>query len=501
MKRLFLTILVFILFANAFCASAQPYTAEYVVPSFEELHEVKFGLCEEYSQWTYYLYYPDGRLINKSRFPIKIMNNGLILEVNENGKARFCDIKSGEKTDFIYDTYPRTNPKTSDTDYPYLTDFGKGDGGSDLIPFSKNNKFGFISSGLVEVIPPCFDYAYGFYDGMARICTGGTLSDYGTYINCSYGYINERGEVVLPPDSYWIAEDFKNGYARVSNNGSMYYLIDKNGTRLDFGDASVVWHSDGYVCLTKNGMFCLCDMNGNTVVPFGTDSITPLGESFVIGNRIIDKDGKVLYTAQDGETLVPYDLAIERGLVCAMITIPVGNNSFFKHTGLVSETGTVILDAVYDSVSVLDEGIIFAVSDIGNAVYDYDGNMLFEINASSPERSQNGVFSVLDNATGERVYVKNPIYRKTPHPEYSIGPILKNGLRVVPMPGIAEIFSAKTEPFISSCGVPYAESYETYIVSYDMEKAARMTLKYGDRYILMPATVFADIFSSGPDGN
>ncbi len=470
-------------------------SAEYVTPSFENLHETSFGLCEVYSYGKYFLYTADGRLLKQSDFPIKIMNNGLILEVNEAGMARFLNIKNGKHTDFVYDAYPRTNPKTTAADYPYLSTSGKGDGSSRLIPFSKNNKFGFISDTLEEVIPARYDYAYGFYDGMARICTGGILSEYGTYTNCSYGYINEKGEEILPPDSYWIAEDYKDGYARVSNNGSMYYLVDKNGTRLDFGDASVAWYKNGHVALTRDGLYALCDMSGRTIISYGNSEIRPLGNNFIVGNSIIDPNGNTLYTVSVSETLVPFDYAQERGLVCALIRKPIENNRFFNHTGLVGENGKIILDTAYTSISVLGEGIIFAVSDLGNFVYDYDGNMLFEISASSPERSINGAFSALDNNTGERVYVKNPVFRKAPDPDRSLEIFAKDGFRIGPFLNTPECFGATAVTYTSLSSPPYAEKSSLYICAFDKEALSKMTLTYKGATILIPATVVVDLLA------
>lgn len=85
---------------------------------------------------------------------------------------------------------------------------------------AKEWKWGYISPSGDFVIPPVFDGASAFSEGLAAVKT-----------DWARGYINRKGEFVIPP-AFEAAESFKEGVAIVKLDDKVC-LIDKEGNLLD----------------------------------------------------------------------------------------------------------------------------------------------------------------------------------------------------------------------------------------------------------------------------
>jgi hypothetical protein len=182
-------------------------------------------------------------------------------------------------------------------------------------------------------------YVYEFSEGLASFATVAVVNGKSEW---RYGYMNDRGKIVLPP-VYTYAYHFYSGVAWVKFPGETHYtLIDKTGKRLTtkpysnvgsmiegmgavyegdnmgyvdstgkevipckyFGAANF---SDGLVCLcpvdTKTEMYGFLDKAGNVAIPFkfkqGGFTGFVDGECRVQVNGVtclIDKTGKVIFT-------------------------------------------------------------------------------------------------------------------------------------------------------------------------------------------------------------
>jgi hypothetical protein len=97
--------------------------------------------------------------------------------VGENDKAAFFDVNGYRLTEYVYDAFPVVDLKTGVKTYKF--GYYDGDGRSELVPFSKDKKYGYINSRGQEIIPAKYEYAYGFVEGMALVCAEGKLSENG----------------------------------------------------------------------------------------------------------------------------------------------------------------------------------------------------------------------------------------------------------------------------------------------------------------------------------
>lgn len=91
--------------------------------------------------------------------------------------------------------------------------------GQDLYAIKEEGKWGYINSKGESVIPPKYEVVGHFEDGLAPV-----------RLNGKYGYIDSLGSVMIP-FQYEFADDFKFGYARVLQF-SDYYLINTDGNAI-----------------------------------------------------------------------------------------------------------------------------------------------------------------------------------------------------------------------------------------------------------------------------
>ena len=106
-----------------------------------------------------------------------------------------------------------------------------------------DNKYGFVDRTNVLVIPPKFDYASWFSEGLAAVA-----------LNGKYGFINQTGTWIIPPQ-YDDADWFSEGLAAVVLNGK-YGFINQTGSWIippKFDYAS--WFSEGLAAVVLNGKY------------------------------------------------------------------------------------------------------------------------------------------------------------------------------------------------------------------------------------------------------
>jgi len=92
--------------------------------------------------------------------------------------------------------------------------------------FRKQNKcgfkWGFHDSNNKIILPPVYDYAENFSEGLAKVI-----------LNKKHGYIDKKGNMVIPP-AYDGAGNFHEGFASVMvklNEKYRFIFIDKKGNQ------------------------------------------------------------------------------------------------------------------------------------------------------------------------------------------------------------------------------------------------------------------------------
>jgi hypothetical protein len=123
-----------------------------------------------------------------------------------------------------------------------------------LYAVKENSRFGYMDGTGKVVVPPSFDYAWDFKDGMGRFKHNG-----------KYGFLNERGEIAIK-NEFAYADDFKDGFARVNTKDttmldlhydgyslqSEWTFVDKSGLVFSERFAQAEYLKDGFAQVKDN---------------------------------------------------------------------------------------------------------------------------------------------------------------------------------------------------------------------------------------------------------
>ncbi|MBK7290611.1 MAG: WG repeat-containing protein [Chitinophagaceae bacterium] len=178
-----------------------------------------------------------------------------------------------------------------------------------------SNKFGYLDLKGNEAIITKYDYAEDFNDdGIARVGISNSDTKYKTL----YGYINKKGEVVIPL-KYETLSFFVNGAAIAKDpETNRYGFLDKKGkwflnpvyvyTSSGFDDNGGVWvkmTDNKYHYINKTGKdFGTLDSIGNDTKQFkdGYSVVTNTSYPYVL----IDQTGKTLKTIDDVDAIYSF---------------------------------------------------------------------------------------------------------------------------------------------------------------------------------------------------
>lgn len=104
-----------------------------------------------------------------------------------------------------------------------------------LIRIVENEKIGFANLKGEIIIPPQYDAALPFNDGLAAICEGCIKIKTGEHkelIEGLWGFIDKEGTLIIPPKYDKVIESFKNGVAQVESKKETL-LINKKGAPIE----------------------------------------------------------------------------------------------------------------------------------------------------------------------------------------------------------------------------------------------------------------------------
>ena len=145
---------------------------------------------------------------------------------------------------------------------------------------SRNKKIGFMDKSGREVIPPLYDSAIAFYDGLAAVQQG-----------AFWGYVDLSGKLVIPYE-FGSVEGHVAGRAIVKT-GDQTLVIDKAGKAVNKAPLSYAGRAgkNQFLVRTTEGRWGLMDAGGSMVIPAEWDrGVSAFG--FFLFSAGDEKDGK-----------------------------------------------------------------------------------------------------------------------------------------------------------------------------------------------------------------
>ena len=198
----------------------------------------------------------------------------------------------------------------------------------------ENGKFGVINNEGQIVIEPAYDEIISIPDSSKAIfiCVYDVNDVEGTY---KTKVINEKNEEIL------------SGYEKIE-------VIDNYDSKQN------IWFEDNVLRVSKNSKYGLINFEGQELLPCEYDEITAL--KGVKGNLIVKKAGNVGLVNEKGQTIIATQykniVTLKEGYKSEYIIINE-NNKY----GLISTSGTVLIEPKYEEVKYLGSPTLFAIKE------------------------------------------------------------------------------------------------------------------------------------------
>lgn len=310
---------------------------------------------------------------------------------------------------------PGTMPYTSNTRHGFIDRSGKvvipaiylfaGDFNEGLAPvLTVSNEYFYINTSGERTIRRKYEYAEGFYNGLAIV---GKKIEH----KMKYGVINKKGEILVPfvydrigpfrEGLAWVIKDSKAGYINTSGTlvvPAEYVPIPNSIYPPDF--------TNGYVVLKKDKKCGMFDRKGKLVIPFNYISVYNPSEGLVSVN-----DGtSSFYLDTNGRQALPYKYDHAGSFYKGVAVVAIrdaqfaggdkyylidregkkisenysflgykGNAPIFacdstgKHYGFLDTSGKVVLPFIYDRAYYFEYGIAEVVLNGEKGIIDKNG--------------------------------------------------------------------------------------------------------------------------------
>ena len=204
-------------------------------------------------------------------------------------------------------------------------------------------------------------------------------SYYTVYENGGFGVINSDGEIVIEPTYYEIISipnnskpifictydvDDVNGTYRTKaineKNEEILVGYDKIEAIDNYDSKQNIWYEDNVLRVSKNGKYGIVNFEGQEVLPCEYDEITAL--KGVKANFIVKKDGNIGLVNEVGQTIVNTEYKDVIPLKDEYKSEYIIINAENKY-GLISTSGTVLIETKYDEVKYIGSLHLFAVKE------------------------------------------------------------------------------------------------------------------------------------------
>ena len=211
-------------------------------------------------------------------------------------------------------------------------------------------------------------------------------------IDDKWGYINQRGELIIPP-IYDEADFFHNGFALVSYGKTKGYIGKDNSfkillasstkaTAFSEGLAFVVAKGENITCIDTTGavQFVLNDLNYAEPFSDGLAVVGVFNDSTPVKKGFIDQKGKIVIAPQYRDV---------EGFSDGMAAFKQG-----EYWGFINRNGQTIVKPQYTSVESFQEGIAVVRTLNNSALIDKQGKVQLELKNSYIAAFSEGLASV-----------------------------------------------------------------------------------------------------------
>ncbi len=219
-----------------------------------------------------------------------------------------------------------------------------------VAPVLVDNKWGFIDKTGSFVIEPKYVAWVEDYGALPAFSEG--LTPFVDQSNERIGYLNLRGEVVIPP-KFYSARPFKESVAFVGGQND-YVLIDTTGKVIAANFVAINGYysnfSNNRAVVQKQFQMGYIDKSGRFVVPAEFDQAKDFAEGFAA----VNKDGKWGFINSSGQLTVPFNFNKEPKSFSDYRAFVQGTNNKW---GIIDTLGKIIVAPQYHQVWPFSGGV------------------------------------------------------------------------------------------------------------------------------------------------
>ena len=236
---------------------------------------------------------------------------------------------------------------------------GKIDDNIPIVAELNESKAGYINTKNEWVIPPTYQYAFAFQQGVARVKKGR-----------NYMYINLKGEPVIQDfDNYmiqnYVIEPSDNTYIVGVRKECKYMVYDLNGNLLDTYDGFINnWSGNAIFGVKKGGKWGYIDGYGKVIIPLEYEEVGNFSE----GLAAVRKDGKWGYINLKNEVVIPIEFT-NRGV--SSFKNGVAKYYTDSDIGLINMKGEIIAEPKYNIIKYVKENVAIVLFDDYYYLYDF----------------------------------------------------------------------------------------------------------------------------------
>ena len=193
-------------------------------------------------------------------------------------------------------------------------------------------KYGYINHRGETVIPFMYDSAGDFHEGLARVTK-----------NEKYGYINHQGETVIP-FIYDSVGNFHEGLAWARRDGQWGYINHRGETVIPFKYGCGFDFKNGLVRVIQGGKWGVINTKGEEVIPLIYDDIWP-GQSDDFIACYVNNKVSIFTTKFGNMTPVKYDSETRNYLDVGLMGVNIGNK-----WGCINTNGKEVIPLIFDDI-------------------------------------------------------------------------------------------------------------------------------------------------------
>ncbi|HEX8333590.1 MAG TPA: WG repeat-containing protein, partial [Segetibacter sp.] len=205
--------------------------------------------------------------------------------------------------------------------------------------------YGVIDSKGNEVVPPQYNVAYDFVNGLSKVCVGGR-DIYGT--GGKWGFIDTKGNVVIPIRYKTINGEFEgDSYARATMGDEWGIIIDKTGKEIRFNTCDQLYgtfYKSNLALAIKDKKYGFVNKTGKVIIPFEYERLYPFSNGLAAALK--DKEGKWGFIDEKNNWVIKPQFSSGASFDNGFSVM----NKDYKAYGCIDKTGKTTIPFEYDFI-------------------------------------------------------------------------------------------------------------------------------------------------------